>query len=606
MAIAIDKNGNAYITGATASQNFPLSDTPAQTRLIGAGGEPIKPCCNGPFWDPGDAFLTELDPTGAQLVYSTYLGGSQDDTGMAIAVDSSNNVYVAGCTISTDFTTTTGAFQRRFGGVEGQNNFFNFGDGFVVKFNASGQRVYSTFVGGTGDECISGIAVDANGDVFMTGFTTSSNMATQGAYQSTYGGYKILPLNMEQLYGDAFVAELNPAGSALVYFTYLGGNANDAGTAITIDQSGDAVVTGWTDSPSFPLSSAPYQSKLGGDGGQGNARDLFGDAFVALVSPGGTSLLYSTYYGGNADDGALGIALDPNGKVYLAGNTLSTNFPTSAGAMQTQYAGAKRDTPGFGTVRAGAYLGDVFYTVFSGFPTAPPVITSVSNAFSDPLTTIAPNTWVAIKGTALSNTTRPWGDADFVPGVLPTALNGVSVTIGGKKAYVYYISATQLNVLTPPDLPSGTIQVQVSNNGINSQSFTAQAQTYSISFFVFNGGPYVIATHLNGSLVGPTSLYPGLTTPAAPGETIILYANGYGPVNPPVAAGAITQSGTLPSSPPLQIGGAVANVTFSGVISPGLYQFNVVVPANAKSGDDTIQSEFGGLITPSGTLITVQ
>src|SRR5579872_3207606 len=535
LAIAIDSKGDAYVSGATASTNFPLSvnTTPAQGRMMGAAGEPVKACCNGPFWESGDAFLAELDPTGAQLLYSTYLGGSQDDAALAVAVDSSNNVYVAGCTISTDFPTTKGAFQTRFGGFEFKNLVFNFGDGFVTKFNSSGQKVYSTLVGGTGDECINGIAVDSSGDVFMAGFTTSSNLATPSAFQQSYAGYTTLPRGQGQLFGDAFVAELNPSGSALVYFTYLGGSANDAATAIAIDGSGNAVVTGWTDSPNFPLSGSPYQTKLAGDGGQYNSGDLFGDAFIAVVNPSGSALLYSTYLGGNADDGGLGIALDAQGKIYIAGNTLSTNFPATPGAFQSKFGGQKTNGNGVAAIRAGAFFGDVFYTVFSELSSTPPAITSVTNAFGDS-PTISANTWVAVKGTGLSTTTRPWGNSDFVNAQLPTSLDGVSVTMNGTSAYVYYISAKQINVLTPPDLAAGPVQVQVSSSGLTSGVFTVQAQPYSLSFFVFNGGPYVIATHLDGSLVGPTTLFPGATTPAAPGETVIIYANGFGPVNPPV------------------------------------------------------------------------
>jgi uncharacterized protein (TIGR03437 family) len=599
LGIALDSKGDAFVTGATASLNFPVTPNAQQGRELTGTIEPAKLCCNGPFWVPGDAFMAEFDPTGSQLLYATYLGGEYDDAGLAIAVDASSNVYVAGCTTSQGFfPTTAGAYQRHFGGIDSLNTQFNFGDGFVTKYNSSGKIVYSTYVGGPGDDCVNGIAVDSAGDVYMVGSTTSNGLATAGAFQSTFNNYTAQRKNTDQRYGDAFVAELNPAGSAMVYFTYLGGASDDTGTAIVVDGSGNAIVTGYTNSVDFPLVGLPLQKTI-----PGNFNHY--SAFLALVNPSGSSLLYSTYFGGSDTTGGQGLALDAGGKVYLTGSTLATDFPTTSGAFQHAFGGVKRGQIGSGGVRAGALLGDAFYSVFAGFGGAAPVITSVTNAFGDS-PTIAPNTWVAIKGNNLAPDPRTWGNSDFVNGQLPTMLDTVSVTMGGKNAFVYFISQKQLNVLTPPDLPSGPIQVQVSNGGVAGTPFSAQSAPYSISFFVFNGGPYVIATHLDGSLVGPTSLFPGATTPAKPGETIILYANGFGPVNPPVVSGSIVQSGTIQGTVPLQIGGMVANISFAGVISPGLFQFNVVIPSGAQSGDNSIQSEFGGEITPAGTLITIQ
>ncbi len=165
------------------------------------------------------------------------------------------------------------------------------------------------------------------------------------------------------------------------------------------------------------------------------------------------------------------------------------------------------------------------------------------NAFGGS-STIAPKTWVSLKGTGLAPTTRIWGAADFVGGQMPIALNDVSVTIGGKNAFVYYISDTQLNVLTPPDLPIGPAAVVAKNNGVVAASLTSPVQQYSPSFVVFDG-VHVTATHLNGALLGPTNLYPG-ATPAKPNETIVIYANGFGPTSVPVVTGAVIQSGTLP------------------------------------------------------------
>ena len=236
-----------------------------------------------------------------------------------------------------------------------------------------------------------------------------------------------------------------------------------------------------------------------------------------------------------------------------------------------------------------------------------PQISLVANAASE-ANSIAPNTWVEIKGTNLapSGDSRIWGGSDFVDDQMPTSLDGVSVTVNGKAAFVYYISPTQIDILTPPDAMTGPVQVMVTNNGTVSAPFTAQAQIISPAFFLFNGGPYVAATHANGALLGPASLYPGSTVPAKPGETIVLYANGFGPSTVSVVSGSAMQSGTVLPLPVVKIGGIAADVAFAGLVSPGEYQFNVVVPASLTDGDQPVTATYNGQSTQSGTLITVQ
>ncbi len=148
--------------------------------------------------------------------------------------------------------------------------------------------------------------------------------------------------------------------------------------------------------------------------------------------------------------------------------------------------------------------------------------------------------------------------------------------------------------------------MQVSNNAIAGAAYTAAAQTVSPSFFVFNGGPYVAAVHANGSLIGPTSLYPGSTMPAKPGETVVLYANGFGATSTPVTGGSLTQSGTLSPLPAITIGGVAATVMFAGLVAPGEFQFNVVVPSPLANGDQPITATYNGLTTQPGTRITIQ
>ncbi|MGO9228953.1 MAG: hypothetical protein ACLQKA_07055 [Bryobacteraceae bacterium] len=235
-----------------------------------------------------------------------------------------------------------------------------------------------------------------------------------------------------------------------------------------------------------------------------------------------------------------------------------------------------------------------------------PVISGAESAAGGSAT-IAPNTWVEIDGANLApaGDTRVWQTSDFVGGEMPTALDGVRVTVNGTPAYVFYISPTQVNILTSPGAVPSSVAIELTNNGAVSAPFTVPTQSVSPSFFCFNGGPYVAAEHADYALLGPATLYPGLTTPAKPGETVLFYANGFGATSVPVVSGSETQSGTLSPLPVITIGGINAAVEFAGLISPGLFQINVTVPASLANGDQPITAKYGGTSTQAGTLITV-
>jgi uncharacterized protein (TIGR03437 family) len=237
--------------------------------------------------------------------------------------------------------------------------------------------------------------------------------------------------------------------------------------------------------------------------------------------------------------------------------------------------------------------------------TSAPTITAVANAEGQS-PTIALNTWVEIKGTNLApaNDSRTWQPSDFANNQMPTELDGVSASVNGKDAYIYYISPTQVNILTPPNVIQGPVTVVLAN-GAASTAFTAQAQPLSPSFFVFDG-VHVAGVHLDGSDIGPATLYPGQTTPAKPGEAVELFANGFGPTSEPVIAGSTTQSGSLSPLPAVKIGGIPATVLFAGLVAPGEFQFNVVVPSNAPDGDQLLTATCDGLQTQSGVVITIQ
>jgi uncharacterized protein (TIGR03437 family) len=228
------------------------------------------------------------------------------------------------------------------------------------------------------------------------------------------------------------------------------------------------------------------------------------------------------------------------------------------------------------------------------------VITGVVNGASFEAG-FASATWVSIFGTNLSASTGTWGASDFVSGALPSQLDGVSVTAGGKPAYVEYISPTQINVLAPDDATTGAVQIQVTAAGQTSNSFTAQKQQYAPAFFTFDNGKYVAAEHSDYTLLGASA-------PAKPGEVVLLYGTGFGPTSPVTPTGqTVTAAASLPAnSVQIAIGGVAAAVQFAGLTGSGLYQFNVTVPGSLPSGDAPVVATIGGVQTQSGVAITIQ
>jgi Bacterial Ig-like domain (group 3)/Beta-propeller repeat len=300
--IAVDSAGNAYVTGATYSTDFPVTAGAYQT------------ICDDGYdcGSNGDVFVAKLNPAGSALIYSTYLGGNGQDFGNGIAVDGEGNAYVAGFTLSTDFPTMN-PLQPKCGGGNP-----NCEDSFVTKLNATGSAlVYSTYLGGSGNDEAEGIALDSAGNAYISGGTTSIDFPTRNPLQSANGG--------GANGADAFVAKINGSGSALIYSTYLGGNGDDFGQRVAVDDSGNSYVIGQTSSSNFPTSN-PLQPTYGG----GNS-----DAFIAKLNSSGSALIYSTFIGGSDVDVAYGVAVDSAGSAYITGSTGSNNFPITVGAFQT-------------------------------------------------------------------------------------------------------------------------------------------------------------------------------------------------------------------------------------------------------------------------------
>jgi len=384
-----------------------------------------------------------------------------------------------------------------------------------------------------------------------------------------------------------FVSKLSADGSTIEYSTYLRGHPgfgesiayeSEPGnmildnwiSGIALDGAGNVVVTGGTRASDFPTAN-PAQAANAGRA----------DAFAAVLSPDGSKLNYATYFGGSQDDGALIAAVDSTGNVILAGQTGSSDFPTSS---PTQ-------APGYG---------DAFVVKLA---TGAPAIGSVLNGASFQAG-IESGSWAMIKGVNLANITRTWTNADFNGPDLPTALSGVSVTIDGNAAFVSYISPTQINVVVPSDSTLGNVQVVVENNGLTSAPATVQLESYAPAFFWVPGTPYVIASRLPN--------YAAAGTPSAPahaGDTLVLWATGLGPTTPAAPAG-IEVSGAPPTStmPIVTVGGVQVQV-ISSVLAPGtagLYQINIQLPANVPTGTVAVQASIGGMQTQSGVTLVVE
>jgi uncharacterized protein (TIGR03437 family) len=238
----------------------------------------------------------------------------------------------------------------------------------------------------------------------------------------------------------------------------------------------------------------------------------------------------------------------------------------------------------------------------------PPTISAVQNGASF-LPGFSQGSWITIKGTNLAGTTRIWTGADFAGPNLPTQLDGASVTVDGKPAYVYYISPTQLNVLAPADAAQGLVQVQATYAGLTSTLTSAVESDFSPALFMFGplGQKYVAAVRSDGQYIGPANLYPGLTVPAQAGNVIELYGTGFGPTNPPTNFGQ-----TFSDAPPTTntvtctIGGVPATVQFAGLVVPGEYQLNIAVPPGLPPGDNLVVLKVMGITTQANAYLAVQ
>lgn len=364
------------------------------------------------------------------------------------------------------------------------------------------------------------------------------------------------------------------------------------------------------------------------DAMKGNDVSGPGNGYVDVYDLNGM-LLNRLVAGGNLNS-PWGLAIAPAGFGDYAGNLLVGNFGdgtinvynATTGALVTALQDVKGNTirisglwgliPGNGG--NGGDVNAIYFTagtanethgLFGSLQAAPAIAANgVAHAASYGAT-IAPGGFVAITGTNLASTLRTWTNTDFVGGKLPTALSGISATVNGKPAYVYYVSPSQIDLIPAADTTTGPVQVIVSNNGLAGPAVTATMAAYAPGFFITKSN-YIAALHVDGTIVGPSTLYPNNSTPAKSGETISLYATGLGPTTPSTDGVVVTTAANLATQPTVTIGGANATVTFAGVSSSGLNQVNVTIPAGTANGDQSVILTIGGAKTQSTAIISVQ
>ena len=391
LGIAVDGAGNAYLTGGSTG-SFPT--TPGAFQTVFGGGS-------------YNVIVAKINPAGAgaaDLVYSTYLGGSGGGGGSGIAVDAAGNAYVTGDGLA-NFPTTPGAYQTVAGGSD---------DCFITKLNPAGSAlVYSTYVGGPKSDNGGGgggIAVDAAGNAYVTGDTQGLFPTTPGAFQTTFGGG-----------WDGFALKLNPNGSALVYSTYLGGTFQDSANDVVVDSSGNAWVVGDTVT-NFPTTAGAYETTPGGSN----------EAFLCELNPTGSTLLYSTYIGGSSFDYGECVALDPSGGIYVMGGT-GGNFPTTAGAYQTTFGGPSGGED--------AYVMKFSSTVYTPTPTNTPTNTP----------TLTP-TLTSTPTITLTATITPTPTVTFTPTIThtPTATPTVTLTSTPPCQSLLFLNKNSFNPKSDP------------------------------------------------------------------------------------------------------------------------------------------------------------
>ncbi|MBI3210856.1 MAG: SBBP repeat-containing protein, partial [Candidatus Solibacter usitatus] len=579
-SLALDSSGNVYVTGAAGSTGFPRTEDAFQTVLRSGYTSP-----------PLDGFIAKVNPSGSALLYSTLFGGNGTDIATAIAIDAAGNAYVTGITNSTaGFPVTAAAFQSRYNQSGPLINPFMF-DAFVLKMNPTGSAVvYSTYLGGAGNDQAYGIAVDSQGAAHICGSTDSTDfpVGAQAYQRSLLGSGGQAESSMGS--GDGFVAKLNAAGTQLVFSTYLGGTRDDRATGCALDKDGGIHVTGHTLSANFPVSNDARQRTYGGTASH---TVKTGDAFYSKLDPSGRALLYSTYFGGSDDDAGMGIAVDSAGAVYIAGATTSVNLPVSAAAAQRIYGG--------GPIATGPiFFGDAFLVKFGDAPTVvqpppppPPSIGSVVSAASAIGGAVAPGEIVNIGGVNL-------GPATAVIGQTRVLFDAIA-------APVLSASGNLVMAIVPYGVAGkSATQIVVEYQGSRSSPLSVPVVATKPALFTTNGigRGQAVAAHLDGTANSAENPIPA-------NEIVTLQGTGAGLTEPDSVDGLVASEDWPPIAAAVSVKfGDIAaeEIFFAGGVkgkTAGYFQIQLRVPATVPAGTVPVIVTIGTAASQTGVTIVV-
>jgi Chitobiase/beta-hexosaminidase C-terminal domain/Bacterial Ig-like domain (group 3)/Beta-propeller repeat len=529
-SIAVDSAGNAYLTGYTYSADFPITS--------GAFQRGNQPAATG----LATGFVTKLNPTGTALVYSTYLGGNTLDELTAITIDSSGDAYISGITFSSNYPTTSGAFQT-------VNNSFT-SNGFnavVTKMNPTGSGlIYSTYLGGGSSSgatlsniyWTNPIVVDRSGDAYVAGFTSSGNFpVTTGAYQSkNNGGFNVT------------VSKLNPTGTALVYSTYLGGSTDSVSEGLAVDSEGNAYVAGYTSDTDFPVTKGAFQTTNKADTNTSTSPDANQNGFLTKINPTGTALVYSTYLGGSTGpwggDQIYDLALDSTGDAYVAGSAMSSNFPVTANAYQPTNHGATHCCD-YVTYTSNAFLtefnptgtGLIYSSYLGGSGTQNPDGPGGSGDTAYGIA-LGPNQNVYIVGYTTSPNFPVTADAfetkyktqqntgfiaDFDLGIAPTTTDSVTTLKSSTNSVVPGTAVTFTAAVTPATgtaVPTGNIVFSIDETTVATVTLSASGKATYTTSTLTAGEHYVLATYTgSATLAGSGDGLDETITPVKPAIT---------------------------------------------------------------------------------------
>lgn len=566
---------NAYIVRNLVSDITDLADN-TDPNLKGAWG--ISESATSPFWisDAGTGLSTLYNSSGGVIPLVVTIPASKAG---ATQGTPTGTVYngTQGFTVATGDPATF-IFDTLDGTISGWNSTVNKGSALVMVDNSSAGAIYT------------GLAIATNGtNTYL--YAANFFAGTIDVFDSNYK-----PVTL----AGAFVDSKLPAGYAPFNIQALGGNLYVAYALQNTDKN--FAVTGASigyvdvfDTSGTLLHQLVAGGKLNAPWGLAFAPSSFGDYANDLLV-------------GNFGDGTINV-FDSTSGAFIA--TLNNVYGTpivipNLWALQAGNGGSGGDINAV-YFTAGIPGPDSSPHGLIGRLQSAPIVTAanvVNGASFQPV--IAPNTWVTITGGNLSGTTRMWDSDDFISNALPADIDSVSVTVNGTRAYVEYVSPTQLNILLPVSAPAtGTVDVQTYNFGLASAAVTVPIQAVAPAFFMQSDNKHISATHADGTLIGPA----GTTgaTPAAPGETVVLYGTGFGPTNPAAPEGQVITT-TLPmvTNPTVSFNGVAGQVTFAGLTYAGLFQINVVIPASVASGDIPVVAEAGGQMSLSTAVIAIQ